>query len=257
MPPPNPKLGKEYEVIGGDTLRVVRTQVDLPNADDDARLAILLEIQADSDGARTEIAQAKGLTLAEYDTQLQDEIWDLRERIDYIDVHPTVSKSRTVVDGVWLRPEAVESFCGEDAGDPAVDSINGINSDFWRHSTNEAHEIVYRIRDSHPKKVSRIRFRYNSTEPAREQLDQMTVRAAKNLPKIDDPENELETALDITWPTGQGSTWVEVTLTKKKPKARYIKLTGFGSANANNQIQIREFEVYCEPRITGDNDPEE
>lgn len=214
---------------------------------DTDRLAVITELQGLSDDTRTVVAICAGAAdLAAYDTALQDEEWEIRDRLDYYTLYANRTQNLTVRDGAWFSPDTVDSFCGETGANLVGNSIDGTNSTFWRHSVDERHSVIYKLRD-YPKKVAKIRFRYNSTEPVTEQLSNLDVHAAKNLAKIDDAQNILETGINISWPTGQGAVWVEHTLAQKKNKARYIKLL-FDTAHASNRSQIREFEVWVETR---------
>lgn len=234
-------------VAGGVDLDVV-TDVERDNKVADlARVSEIEEIEALSDTTRTRLAACAGaVDLVAYDVQILDEKWEIQDRLDYYTLYSNRTQNLTVRDGAWFTPDSVDSFCGETGGDVVGQSIDGTNSTVWKHSVNERHSVVYLLRD-YPKKVSRIRFRYNSTEPAVERLTNLDVHAAKNVANIDDAENILETGINITWPTGQGSTWVEHTLAQKKAKARYIKLV-FDTAHSQNTAQVREFAVWVETR---------
>jgi len=213
--------------------------------DDDARILKLVELQSLSDSVRADVAMCYDFPdLASFDTALQEESDMLKDRVDYY-AYDNRTENFSVRDGAWFTPEAIESFCGETGTNVATNSIDGDNGTSWRHAVNETHHIVYRIR-SYPKKISKIRFRYNTAEPVTEQLANITVRAAQNLRKIDDAANLLESGITIVW-TGLGGTWVEHVLASKKSNARYIKLE-FTSAHATNTAQVREFQVRVETR---------
>lgn len=216
-------------------------------AGDDQTLLDVLELKGLSDGQRAEVGACRGFeTLAAYDQQLDDEENEVRDRLDYY-AYDTVVKNVTVADGAWFTPIGVQSVCGEETGQEATESIDGDDASFWRHSTDEQHVVIYELR-GHPKKISKIRFRYGAAESARERLNNMDVHAARAVANLDDPENILETGINIAWPTGAGLTWVEHTLASKKNKARFIKLVIDDTDNGNNQIQIREFQVWVETR---------
>lgn len=234
------------DVGGGDDLNLFVDPESFNQTIDTNRLAVITEFQNLSDIARLELAGDAGEPLSVYDEMLEEEEWELRDRLDYYDLYSNRVENVTVRDGAWFTPDAVESFCGEDVGEEAVQSIDGVNSTKWKHTADERHSIIYLLR-SYPKKISKIRFRYNATEPVTEQLANVDVHAAKNLAKIDDAENILETGINITWPIGQGAIWVEHTLANKKANARYIKLL-MDTAHASNTLQMREFAVWVETR---------
>lgn len=256
MPQGTGQFGALYEPkSAGTELAVIRDKFIYTKAADQASLDIITDLQGLPDLTRT--ALAVGQTLAEYDQNLEDQEFVLRDRLDYYD-YDTVVKNRTVADGAWFSPNVVNAgtLCGEEVGNEASKAIDGNSVTFWRHSVNEQHVIVFKLRD-YPKKIEKIRFLYGSNESARERLNNMDVHAAKGLANLDNAENILETGINIAWPVGISvDTWVEHTLASKKLKARYIKLVIDDTDNGQNQIQIREFEVFVTTRKPEDTDTE-
>ena len=235
------------DVAGGNDLNLFIDPQAFNKTIDTDRLNVIMELQALSDDARTTVALlANAASLDDYDAALQDEEWEIRDRLDYYSLYSNHTQNITVRDGAWFTPDSVDSFCGESGANVVGNSIDGINSTFWRHATDERHSVIYQLR-GYPKKISKIRFRYNSTEPVTEQLSNLDVHAAKNVAKIDDAENILETGINIVWPTGAGSVWVEHVLAQKKANARFVKLL-FDTAHASNTSQVREFAVFVETR---------
>lgn len=217
------------------------------NKTDDITERDRLQAILDADVAiRTELAVCLGSSdLQSFDDFIQDEIDDIKDRLDYYD-YDTRAHNMTVMDGAWFSPDSVNSVLGEDVGNEATKSIDLNTVTFWRDSTNHQHVIIYQLRD-YAKKISKIRFFYGAGLSARERLNNMDVHAAKAVNNIDNPENILETGINITWP-GVGGAFVEHTLASKKNKARYVKLVIDDTDNGNNQCQIREFEVWVEAR---------
>lgn len=247
-------FGKQYEPKAASTeLAVVRDRFFFTKAQDQGDLDVITDIQALPDATRQAIAGAS-VDLAEYDQQLEDQEHVLRDRLDYYD-YVTRIDQRTVADGEWFSPDSVDSFCGEEVGQEADRAIDGDDDTFWRHATNETHILTFKLRD-YPKKIERFRLRYGAGESARERLNDITIKAAKGLANLDNPENTLETGINIAWPVGAGLTWVEHTLASKKLKARYIKLEIGNTDNAQNQAQIREFQVWVGTRQPEDVDTE-
>lgn len=249
------ELGRWYEPKEASTkLTVIRDRFQFVKADDEARLAVIVDLQGLTDETRTVLANDEGLSLAEYDGELEEEEYNIRDRLDYY-TYPTRVENLTVADGEWFTPDSVNSFCGETAPNVATRCIDGDDNTFWRHATDETHILTFQLRD-YPKKIERIRFRYGAGESARERLNDITVKAAKGLANLDNPENTLETGINIVWPTGAGLTWVEHTLASKKIKARYIRIEIGNTDNAQNQAQIREFQVWVGTRQPEDVDTE-
>ncbi len=235
-----------YEhVAGGVDLNLVLDPQEFSQATDLDQLAIVTDLQGLSDEARAVVAASLGLaSAATYDDMLQDQEWELRDRLDYYSLYSNKTVNLTVRDGAWFTPDLVESFCGETGGDVVGNSIDGLNSTYWRHTQNHNHSVIYKLRD-YPKKVARIRFRYNGSLN-REELNNITVRASRSLNTIDDPGNLLESGINPTWPGGP-AVWVEHTLANKKNQARYVKLE-FDTAHGSNDMQMREFAVWVETR---------
>lgn len=211
-------------------------------AQDNIDLTEITEIQGLSADTRELIATALGFSdLATYDDFLQDQEWEIRDRLDYYSLYENRVENITVRDGAWFTPEAVESFCGEHTTNVAANSIDGVNTTIYQHNVNHAHNIVYRLR-SYPKKITKVRFRYGSAEPDRERLNNLTIKAARALSQIDESSNILESNLNIVWPT-PGGVWVEHTLATPKVNVRYIKLETADTDHPSNHWQIREFAV--------------
>lgn len=232
----------EPKVAGTELQLYIDPQVFTEVEDTAALVAVreLLALDTLTDEAKAELQ----LTEERFDLW-RDQEDEVADRLDYYNYGDRV-ENITVRDGAWFSPDSVESFCGESGANVVGNSIDGVNTTFWRHAVDERHSVIYKLRD-HSKKISKVRFRYNSTEPITERLSNLDVHAAKALANIDEPENILETGINITWPIGQGSIWVEHVLALKKNKARYVKLL-FDSAHASNTSQVREFEVWVETR---------
>ena len=244
----NTILGRWYEPSGSptDTLAVIRDKLIFTKAADDARLLVITDIQGLSDTTRQAIAGSQDL--ADFDAGLEAEEWEIRDRLDYYS-YPTRTENLTVADGAWFSPDSVDSFCGEHATNVASNTVDGNTGTFWQHFNSHTHNITFKLRDW-PKKVTKIRFFYGSALPVRERLSNMTVKASRDISQIDVAANTLETGINITWP-GTGGVWVEHTLANFKSNARYIKLE-FDTADASNNAQMREFEVWVETRQVGD-----
>lgn len=230
-----------------DKLTLLTDPRDFDKQVDTDRLAVVVEQRGQTAPTRADDAGARGLSLEEYDDELTAEWEELSARLEIYGMSNKVI-NLTVRDGKWMSPASVESFCGETSTNVAANSIDGDTGTHWRHVTNERHSIVYKLRDF-PLRVERIRFFYNASLPVNEQLENLDVHMAKALVNIDDPDNILETGINITWP-GTGGVFVEHTLATPKASAVYIKLL-FDTASAINTGQIREFEVFCTPKKAG------
>ena len=240
-----------YQPIGSpvDQFNLFIDPQQFTEAADNARLTDITTTQGLNDTLRTLVALGSGFaSLGDFDTALELEEWEIRDRLDYYADYDNRVENITVRDGAWYTPEAIEDFCGEHATNVAANSVDGDNNTIWQHFQDHQHFITYRLR-GYPKKITRIRFRYGSAEPARERLNNLTVRASRDISQILEPSNELETDLNISWPT-PGGVWVEHTLATPKSNARYIRLETADTDDTAqpNALQIREFAVRVETR---------
>jgi len=235
------------DVAGGEDLDHLTNPERFNKTTDTDRLGVVSELQGLSLIARTQIAPPLGHTdVVAFDAALEDEQWELQDRLDYYSLYSNRTQDFTVRDGAWFTPDSVDSFCGETGPNVVGNSIDGVNTTFWGHNVDERHSVIYLLRD-YPKKITKIRFRYNTAELVAEQLTNLDVHASKNIGEIDNAENILETGINIIWPIGQGSVFVEHTLAQEKNETRYIKLI-FDSAHPTNTARIREFAVFVETR---------
>lgn len=218
-----------------DSLDLILDQERTTKAEDQALLAQINEYLGLSDEALIPLGMTRDVLVDQSDT--------LNARILSYG-WPRHNVTLNVVEGDWLSPQEVVSFCGEtgvNVADFAVDEDTGT---IWRHTDIERHTLVVKLRDF-PLRVEKIRFRFNNTD--NERLTDLDVRMSKELANINDPDNLLEDDLNITWP-GTSGVWVEHTLTTSKASAVYIKLE-FDTVSGIGQI--REFEVFCTPKKAG------
>ena len=208
-------------------------------ADLEAELAEILILQGFDVAVRERLAGCTGYQdLQSYDDFLESERWRLKDLIDFFD-YTEDSINITKKDGAWFSPIAIEDFCAERVGDEAVNAIDGNTATFWQDNTEHTHQITFQLRD-YPKKISKIRI-YIGTN-VRAQLDDITIQVANSVPGLDDPNNEHLTNFTPSWVV---DSWNEIVFTTKAT-GRYIRLTGFGSANSLNQVRIREIEAWVE-----------
>lgn len=191
---------------------------------------------AQDDPVRLRLGQCKGFqTLEEYDDYLDSEWGMRRDLIDFFD-YDTKVVNITSKNGAWFLPIGVESFCGEEVGREAIYAIDGSQSTFWQHEDNEAHEIIFKLRD-YKKRVEKIRIYRGSN--ARSALNNLDIYVANSIGGLDDPQNLAiaDASIDID------DDWNEIVFSTKQ-RGRYIRLTGFGSENNSNESRIRELEAW-------------
>lgn len=228
-------------ITAGTEMGIFDDPVVYTKADDDARVAEVLAIQAAGTTVRTLLAACNGQELVDFDAALQDE-WDIvTDRLDYYD-YETTTINITEQEGAWFSPIAVEDFGSEDPTFPASNSIDGDLASQWRHETlDETHFLIWELR-AHPKKVTKMRFRYGAGENIRERLTNITIKASKALSKIDDANSIVDTAVIPVWPVAQGNTWLEIVWPSPKARVRFVKIE-FETEHGNNQARIREVEM--------------
>ncbi len=220
---------------GGTKLDLYIDPAEYSQAQDQLDLALIEETQASSDALREQLAAANGFAnVGEYDAWLEDQRDELADRLDYYD-YSNRDETITVRDGMWMTPEAVESFCGEEVGWEAVNMIDGDIGTWWQHETDETHEIVLRLRD-YRKRVAKIRIRRGNN--VRSQLQNLDVRAAMTIANLDKAESLRVTGAELLTPAA----WNELDFTTPR-NCRYIKLS-FASAHASNEARIREVEAW-------------
>jgi len=222
-----------------DSLDLILDQERTTKAEDQALLAQINEYLGLSDEALIPLGMTRDVLVDQSDT--------LNARILSYG-WPRHNVTLNVVEGDWLSPDSVESFCGESGANVADNSIDEDTGTHWRHTVAERHSIVYKLRDF-PLRAEKVRFFHAAAEPANEQLTDINVRMSKALANIDDAGNLLVTNANPTW-TGAGGGYVEIPLTpNEKASAVFIKLE-FGTSPFSTG-QIREFEVFCTPKKAG------
>jgi len=178
-------------------------------------------------------------TVEGFDAVVQEELDQRKDQLDALD-YDTIVHNMTLYDGEWYLPEAVEAHCGEETGNEAVLAIDGQSTTFWQHNTDEAHQIDFRLR-SYLKKATKIRIRRQTN--VRSALNNLDVYFARTLNALDDPDSLVATGVTLS----VDNDWNEINFTSSK-RGRYLRLTGFGSAHAGNEIRIREVEVRVVPK---------
>lgn len=235
--------------MAGGTLRLQQTVPNDPNAldlilDQERTTKAADEVQLAVVNQYLGLTDAALIPLGVTREQFQDQ-WEVLNARILAYGWPRHDVTLNVVDGDWLSPDSVEalSVCGESGANVATNSIDGNTTTHWRHTVDERHSIIYKLRDF-PLRAERIRFWY--TGAVNEELTDLDVRMAKEKANLGDAGNLLEDGLNLTW-TGT-DVWIEHTLATPKASAVYIQLDISNSNSTGNTIQIREFEVFCTPK---------
>ena len=221
----------------GTKLDLYIDPAEYSEAQDQLDLALVEEIQASSDPIREQLAVANGFAnVGDYDAWLEDQIDELKDRLDYYS-YENRDEVIPVRDGDWFTPEAVEAVCGEETGSGwvAANMIDDDTQTWWQHNDDEPHEVTLRLRD-YRKRVSKIRIRRGNN--VRSQLNNLDVRAAMTIANLDNPESLRATGVELT----VAQDWNEIDFTSPR-NCKYIRLTGFGSAQADDEARIRRIEA--------------
>lgn len=244
-----------YQLADADTLSVYADPAVEEQADLQAALPPLQEIQGLSDATRALIA-ASGIPslqipgqpdLASFDAALDDEIDRIRDVLDYFSYDTGQETFGNVAQGAWYTPDAIESVSHENVGEEATLAIDDDFSTWWQSDDGSStREIIFKLRD-YPKKIERIRVRAPVTD-LRAQIQGVTIKASKALAMIDDPDNTLDAGVNFTY---IDNIWLEHTLAAVKANARYIKLEITQSLFVADpaQVRIREIEVRVGTRF--------
>lgn len=224
-----------YEPVGGD-LTLWADPKDFVKADLEAEVVELEFLMAQGDPVRERLGSCSGFqTLEAYDAYLFTEWSRKKDIIDFFDYSNTTLEL-TVKDGEWFLPEAIEAICGEEIGFEGSKMIDDDWATYWQHDDNEAHEVDLRVRD-YKKRMTKIRIR-RSANP-RSALNNLDVYVADNILQLDNPANLAATGVSIS----TDNDWNEIVFSSSK-RGKYIRLTGFGSAHATNEVRIREIEAW-------------
>lgn len=247
-------LVKWAQTKAADTeLHQFREPIVTLKTDLETDLPVLQEIQGLSDELRTAIGAGGigGLIPPQSDLQalddyLSDEVDRIRDQLDYFDSdHENRTENLTVRDGAWYLPEALEAPLPDDDGTNvvanAIDNDGSgpntpLNSSYWMSTINGTRVLIVRLR-GYRKRVEGIRLRTNNGD-TRAQLQNVTIKAAASLARIDDAENLVARGVNFDG----ASAWTEYSFVKAR--CRYLKLEIPSSNHSNpDHIRIRTLQV--------------
>ena len=113
--------------------------------------------------------------------------------------------------------------------------IDGDNQTYWQSPTSGVRSIIFQVRD-YPKRLEGIRLRTPQADD-RSQIQDVTIKAARNLATIDEAGNIVASGVDFTY---VDSAWSEYAFVANRK--RYLKLE-FATSIAGNNVRIRSLEV--------------
>lgn len=254
-----PKQGYKFD-DANQVFEIINENQVLSKSDMKVQLAAFREVRAFDDATRTKLAlgapgffiqQGQFQSLADLDTHLDDEIKRLGNMLDY----EFYNRAPLTINGVashgYMVPEAVESVSDDNGSDIAANAIDVVGGDpwaaepstFWQSEITGTREIVFRLRGDYDVKVEGIRLRVNASD-TRAALQDVTIKAASNINRIDDPGNVMTPAPVAFVNTGKAN--VEYIFPGgPKFNARYVKLEFSTSLHPPtfNEVRIRVFEA--------------
>lgn len=240
---------KYWEKLSNKRLQFYDAPQDLRDTDLDARIADLqtllalpAEVKALLAGAMPAVADE-----AAFDALFQDELelkLDIRDFMHGQTV--TVLEQIDVVDYRWMSPAdlaggmaAVESVCGEEAGNPAAQAINGVNGDNWQHDLDHPHEIVIDL--GYKKRIDGIRIALPTSSPGTPFiLRDVQVHLANGVAGLDNPESHVGVDLEFA-DAGDN----DRALTSHV--GRYLRLQIGSTDHHSNHITVRD--IYLRTRV--------
>ncbi len=218
--PPKMKLWADpAEYVEADLQAIIDAREPLL-ALDDASLALVAPIQ--------------GGTVDDLRAAWQQDVDTAHDILDFFDYEKTTI-NLSVADGAWFTPEAVEMVCGEEVGNEAALMIDGNNTTYWQHDADEAHQVDLRLRN-YSKKMTGLRIRRQTNE--RSALNNLDIYVASSLGGLDNPEQLAISGVTLS----VDNDWNEIVF-PSPARGKYIRLSGFGSAHAGNEVRIREIEA--------------
>lgn len=240
---------KFFERQNGTTLNAFDGPAELDKAVADARIIELQEILASPDHVKaTMVAGVPGVqTEAEFNNFFQRELDVLGDQGDFYD-NSTVTRVENfdAVDHRWispadlrLAPATIESVCGEDVGNEAINAIDGLNGTNWQHDFDHAHDLTIDL--GLVKRIDGIRIRLTAAPGAPLQLSGVQVFVARTVAKLVDLESHVGVDLEFT-----DSFDNDRNLTIRN--GQFIKIQINSTAHADNHITIREIEFRVKPR---------
>lgn len=243
---------KFWEKITNTEIQFYDEPQDLVTTSIDTQIEDLQELLGLPSSAKEIIVQSNPAiaTEAEFDALFQGDLDRLSDQRDYFGAQAvTVVDNIDVIDHRWMSPAdlsvgsgTIESVCGEEVGNEAINAIDGTTTTNWQHDINAVHVIVIDL--GYPKRIDGIRIRNAAVPNGATQLSGVDVDVAITVANLDDPSNRVGTALEFTDP---GDNDRNLTI----HNGRYVRLTIASTGHAQNNITLREIELRTKPRTAG------
>lgn len=239
---------KFFERENSTTLNAFDGPVVLDKTVADARILELLDILDEPDYIKQLMVAGTGAgTVAEFDAQFQSELDTLGDQGDFYDNSTvTTVESFDAIDHRWMSPSdlrlgagTIQSFCGEEVGNEAINAVDGVNNTNWQHDFDHVHDITIDL--GYKKRIDGIRISLTASPGTPLQLSGVQVFVAGNVNKLTDPASHVGVDLEFTDPLDN-----DRNLTIRN--GRFVKLEIGSTGHANNHVTIREIQFRMKPR---------
>jgi hypothetical protein len=240
---------KFFERENSTTLNAFDGPAELDKAVADARILELQDILSQPDYVKaTMVAGVPGVqTEAEFNAFFEDELHTLGDQGDfYANETVTVPESFDAVDHRWMSPAdlrlgpgTIQSVCGEEVGNEAIQAIDGVNNQNWQHDFDHVHDII--IDFGLIKRVNGIRFNLSAVPAGPLQLFDVQVFIAGTVAKLTDPASHVGVDLTIT---DGGDNDRNLTIRN----GRFVQIQIGSTGHVSNHITIRDILFRMKPR---------
>lgn len=240
---------KFFERQNATTLNAFDGPAELLKATADARILELQDILTQPDYIKGPMAAGiPGVgTEAEFDAFFQDELEILGDQGDFYD-NSTVTRveSFNAVDHRWMSPSdlrlgpgTIQSVCGEEIGNEAIQAIDGLNNTNWQHDFDHVHDLTIDL--GLKKRIDGIRIKLTASPGTPLQLSGVQIFVAGSVAKLTDSASHVGVNLAFTDPLDN-----DRNLTIRN--GQFVKLEIGSTAHPSNHITIREIQLRVKPR---------
>ena len=240
---------KFFERQNATTLNAFDGPAELLKATADARILEIQDILAQPDYIKEIMAGCVpgAGTIAEFDDLFQSELDILGDQGDFYDNSTvTVVESFDAVDHRWMSPSdlrlgagTIQSFCGEEVGNEAIQAIDGLNNTNWQHDFDHVHDLTIDL--GLKKRIDGIRISLTASPGLPLQLSGVQVFVAGTVAKLTDAASHVGVNLAFTDPLDN-----DRNLTIRN--GQFVKLEIGSTGHASNHITIREIQLRMKPR---------
>lgn len=239
---------KFFERENSTTLNAFDGPVTLDKVVADARILELIDILDEPDYIKELMVAGTGAgTVDEFDAQFQSELDTLGDQGDfYANETVTVVESFNAVDHRWMTPAdlrlgagTIQSVCGEEVGNEAIQAIDGLNNTNWQDDVDHVHDITIDL--GLIKRINGVRISLTASPAGPLQLSGVQVFVARTVAKLADAASHVGVDLEFTDPLDN-----DRNLTIRN--GQFVKIEIGSTGHGSNHITIREIQLRMKPR---------